>query len=356
MSAAKASTAEFADAERMSAAACSARTRSRPVMPTRAPMAAGPMAVALPIPPVPPVIRTTLPAIERVRAMVRASNPLVGCRLETLEEEPEWQHQLKEETGDREIEADVEPEDFGDRPRNENRVADQARKRQPPRDQLGPEQQQAQEYRPDSERHLAHLVGGGVRLDQNCRESLRPGLTGVPGQGNDQEESEHPDGQQNDLNNHRRQVGQRGSLAVLLEDREEQNTLSDIHPGVQQHQESSNDQDGLTRENRREKVGPADQGSHKAGAHSVKEKAEQKQRPNNPRIRHPRPRHFTGFGFRHNRSVRLCRHTPISRPFRIDHDLPSLGRMRSLGVAVFTPITSRYPTIQISAMADTMLT
>src|SRR2546429_2942238 len=170
MSAAKASTAEFADAERMSAAACSARTRSRPVMPTRAPIAESPIAVALPIPPVPPVIRTTLPAIERVRAMVRASNPLVGCRLETLEEEPERQPEVKEETGDREIEADVEPEDFGDRPSNENRVADQARNRQPPRDQLGPEQQQAQEYRPDSERHLAHLVGRGVRLDQNCPE------------------------------------------------------------------------------------------------------------------------------------------------------------------------------------------
>src|SRR5438874_134333 len=167
MSAAKASTAEFADAERMSAAACSARTRSRPVMPTRAPIAESPMAVALPIPPVPPVISTTLPAIGRVRAMVRASNPLVGCRLETLEEEPERQPEFKEESGDREIEADVEPEDFGDRPCHENWIADQARNRQPPRDQLGPEQQQAEEYRPHSQRHLAHLVSRGVRLYQN---------------------------------------------------------------------------------------------------------------------------------------------------------------------------------------------
>src|SRR5205823_2636391 len=228
MSAAKASTAEFADAERMSAAACSARARSRPVMPTRAPIAESPIAVALPIPPVPPVIRTTLPAIESVPPMFRASDsglPLIGLGLETFEEEPEWQHQLKEETGDREIEADVEPEDFGDRPRNENRVADQARNRQPPRDQLVPEQEQAQEYSAYSERHLAHLVGGGVCLDQNCRESLRPGLTGVPGKGNDQEESEHPHGQQNDLNNHRGQVAQRGSLAVLLQDWEEQDAL-----------------------------------------------------------------------------------------------------------------------------------
>src|SRR3989440_4325000 len=109
----------------------------------------------------------------------------VGLGLETLEEEPEWQHQLKEETGDREIEADVDPEDFSDGPR-QNRVADQSRNRQPAGDQLGPEQQQAEEYRSDSERHLAHLVGRRVRLDQNCPERLRPGLTSVPGQGNDQ--------------------------------------------------------------------------------------------------------------------------------------------------------------------------
>src|SRR5438132_7076509 len=162
--------AEFADAARMSEAACSARARSRPVMPTRAPMVASPIAVALPIPPVPPVIRTTLPVIRSVPPMVRGSDgglPLIGLGLETLEEEPEWQHQLKEETGDREIEADVDPEDFSDGPRHQNRVADQSRNRQPAGDQLGPEQQQAEEYRSDSERHLAHLVGGRVRLDQN---------------------------------------------------------------------------------------------------------------------------------------------------------------------------------------------
>src|SRR6266513_4704416 len=179
MSAANASTAELADAARISEAACSARARSRPVMPTRAPMVASPIAVALPIPPVPPVIRTTLPAIGSAAPMGRASDsglPLIGLRLETLEEEPEWQHQLKEETGDREIQPDVDPEDFGDRPRNENRVADQARNRQPPGDQLGPEQQQAQEYGPNSERHLPHLVGGGICLDQNRPEGLRPGL------------------------------------------------------------------------------------------------------------------------------------------------------------------------------------
>src|ERR1700716_2965331 len=74
MSAAKASTAAFPEVARMSAAACSARARSRPVMPTRAPIVASPIAVALPIPPVPPVIRTTLPAMGGVSAGVRASD------------------------------------------------------------------------------------------------------------------------------------------------------------------------------------------------------------------------------------------------------------------------------------------
>src|SRR5256712_7204096 len=193
-SAAKASTAGFAEAARMSDAACSAGARSRPVMAHRAPIVASPIAVPWPIPPAPPVMMTTLPAMGSVPTMVRASvsdrntNGLapVGAGLETLEEEPEWQHQLKEETGDREIEADVDPEDFSDGPRHKNRVADQSRNRQPPGDQLGPEQQHAEEYGSDSERHLAHLVGRGVCLNQNCPERLRPGLTSVPGQGNDQ--------------------------------------------------------------------------------------------------------------------------------------------------------------------------
>src|SRR3984893_4462761 len=58
----------------MSAAACSVRVRSRPVMPTLAPRVARPMAVALPIPPVAPVIRTTLPAMGSVSGIVRAAN------------------------------------------------------------------------------------------------------------------------------------------------------------------------------------------------------------------------------------------------------------------------------------------
>ena len=51
-------------AARMSSAAASARRRSRPVTTSRAPSAASPIAVALPMPDVPPVTRTVLPVID----------------------------------------------------------------------------------------------------------------------------------------------------------------------------------------------------------------------------------------------------------------------------------------------------
>src|SRR3954447_61761 len=54
---------------RISAAAASARPRSRPVIATRAPRAARPAAVALPMPWVPPVTRTVRPAICPVSIM-----------------------------------------------------------------------------------------------------------------------------------------------------------------------------------------------------------------------------------------------------------------------------------------------
>src|SRR5579859_1341220 len=63
MSAGNGSTAGLPDAAAISAAAARVRALSRPVMPTRAPIAASPVAVALPIPPVPPVTRTVWPAI-----------------------------------------------------------------------------------------------------------------------------------------------------------------------------------------------------------------------------------------------------------------------------------------------------
>src|SRR5438105_14982633 len=112
MSAANASTAGLPEADWMSAAADSARARSRPTMPTRAPSVASPIAVALPIPPVPPVIRTTLPAIGSVPATLRASvgdrniDGLASVRVgpETLEDHPESQHKLTEATAERKIE------------------------------------------------------------------------------------------------------------------------------------------------------------------------------------------------------------------------------------------------------------
>src|SRR5450759_4513327 len=63
---AQAATAGLSEAVAMSAVAASAPTWSRPTMPTRAPSAARPRAVALPIPPVPPVTSTVLPAIGPV--------------------------------------------------------------------------------------------------------------------------------------------------------------------------------------------------------------------------------------------------------------------------------------------------
>src|SRR5215217_2539153 len=59
-SAANASTAGPPDDAAISVAPASARARSRPTMPTRAPIADSPVAVARPMPPVPPVTSTTL--------------------------------------------------------------------------------------------------------------------------------------------------------------------------------------------------------------------------------------------------------------------------------------------------------
>src|SRR5271169_3730238 len=66
MSAGNGSTAGLPDAAATSAAAVRARAMSRPVMPTRAPIAARSAAVALPIPLVPAVTRTVWPAIGPV--------------------------------------------------------------------------------------------------------------------------------------------------------------------------------------------------------------------------------------------------------------------------------------------------
>src|SRR5260370_41652404 len=92
--------------------------------------------------------------------------PTVGLGLETPDEEPECQRHFKESTGNREQDADVDPEDFSYAPRHEDRVANQAQHRQKSGDQPGPEQQRAQEYAPETQRDHADLVGHGVRLDR----------------------------------------------------------------------------------------------------------------------------------------------------------------------------------------------
>ena len=70
MAATKTSTAGLPDSRAIAAAARWALARSRPVMPTLAPMEARPIAAALPIPPVPPVISTVLPCIEYVVRLI----------------------------------------------------------------------------------------------------------------------------------------------------------------------------------------------------------------------------------------------------------------------------------------------
>ena len=114
-------------------------------------------------------------------------------------------------------------------------------------------------------------------------------------QGNDHQKSERPEAQKDHLDDHCGQVAQRGSLAMLLQDREEQHRLPHIHGGVQQDQKGSEDQDGLVCGDRREKVRAAGNGSHQDAADSVEEEPAEKQRSDHPRNRHAMPRHHTPF-------------------------------------------------------------
>ena len=66
-------------AARISRAASSARSRSRPVIATRAPIAARPRAVALPMPPLAPVTSTVFPAIDPPAVRSIALLPSVFC-------------------------------------------------------------------------------------------------------------------------------------------------------------------------------------------------------------------------------------------------------------------------------------
>jgi len=54
----------------------------------------------------------------------------VDLGLETLDEEPQWQPHLKENSGEGQHEADVDPEDLGDHAHRETQVADKAANRQ----------------------------------------------------------------------------------------------------------------------------------------------------------------------------------------------------------------------------------
>src|ERR1019366_2195824 len=94
------------------------------------------------------------------------SSSRVGLGLETLGEEPERHHQFKEHAGDREHEADVDPENFSDGSSHENRIADQARNRQESGDQAGPEKQRTQGHAPRCKCHLAKLVEHCVRVSE----------------------------------------------------------------------------------------------------------------------------------------------------------------------------------------------
>src|SRR5215207_6999262 len=55
----------------------------------------------------------------------------IGLWLEALDDQPEWQRQFEECSGDQENDADGDPEDLGDGARRVNRVADHAQARQP---------------------------------------------------------------------------------------------------------------------------------------------------------------------------------------------------------------------------------
>ena len=77
MSAANASTAGLPDSRTIPVAAAWVRALSRPVMPTRAPSAARPAALARPMPPVPPVTSAVLPAIGPGKFSVIGGGPFV---------------------------------------------------------------------------------------------------------------------------------------------------------------------------------------------------------------------------------------------------------------------------------------
>jgi hypothetical protein len=59
-----------------------------------------------------------------------AASTAVGLGLETSDEEPHWQAHFKEDPGNRQHAADVDPEELSDRAQHETHVADKAANRQ----------------------------------------------------------------------------------------------------------------------------------------------------------------------------------------------------------------------------------
>src|SRR5919201_2371144 len=90
----------------------------------------------------------------------------IDLGVETLDEEVDREPQLEHDAGDRRLYADVDPEDLGDHAGHQDRVADQARNREPSRDEPRPEEQCAEEDGPESKRCLGDVVGHEVRLPE----------------------------------------------------------------------------------------------------------------------------------------------------------------------------------------------
>jgi len=84
-------------------------------------------------------------------------------------------------------------------------------------------------------------------------------------QRNDQQQREHPDVQHDDLDHNEGQVRQRAALAMVFQNRKEEDSFANIHHGVQQHQKGADDQGRLMCGNRRKKVGAAGHGLEKTG-------------------------------------------------------------------------------------------
>jgi len=184
----------------------------------------------------------------------------VGLWTESLDQEPEGQCELEQEPGHGEVQADLDAEEFGDGSQNVARVSDQARHGDPAGNQAGPEEDHAEDGGADAECHLSDLVGRAVQFDQDASESRRPGVGRHLAQRHEHENRQHADAEEHDLDDHGREVGEGGALAVPFEDGEEQHRFRDVHRRVQQHQERSECEKQPERGDRAQEVGRGDEG------------------------------------------------------------------------------------------------